>query len=99
MGILMDLYVLYKAPWQRNNYTELAIYKLVRREKLEWEFICNAGSQFAKEMGGYNAFQFVKFKPDKLKIHTNYCNWMVTSFTVILYSLTHHKYDEHLHSY
>lgn len=64
----MDLYVLYKAPWQRNNYTELAIYKLVRREKLEWEFICSVGSQMTKDMGGYAAFQLVKFKPGLLKI-------------------------------
>ena len=73
----MDLYVLYKAPWQRQYYTELAIYKLVRREKLEWEFICSVGSQMTKDMGGYTDFQLVQFKPGRLKIkkevYKGYC--------------------------
>lgn len=94
----MDLYVLYKAPWQRNNYTELAIYKLVRREKLEWEFICSVGSQMTKDMGGYTAFQLVKFKPGRLKIKKEVYED---------YSLTYDKYylvfrksqiNGHLHS-
>lgn len=71
----MNIYVLYKAPWQNDHYTGLAIYKLVCRAELEWEFICSAGSQLAKEMGGYNTFQFVKFKPYKLKIHDHYCDF------------------------
>lgn len=71
----MDLYVLYKAPFQTTGpRTDLAIYKLkLNDNELVWEWVADVDSGKIRKIG-YHNLNLLKFKPGELQVMYNRSN-------------------------